>query len=76
MISLGQITQLPIVPVSFRLGWKWTLRSWDRFQIPIPFSRCEVVFGEPIRVPRQTDEAGREQLRILLKERLMAITRD
>jgi len=76
VISLGQITQLPIVPVSFRLGWKWTLRSWDRFQIPIPFSRCEVVFGEPIRVPRQTDEAGREQLRVLLKERLMAITRD
>lgn len=76
VISLAQITQLPIVPVSFRLGWKRTLRSWDRFQIPIPFSRCEVVFGEPIWVPRQTDEAGREQSRLLLKERLMAITHD
>lgn len=76
VISLAQITQLPIVPVSFRLGWKRTLRSWDRFQIPIPFSCCEVVFGEPIWVPRQTDEAGREQNRLLLKERLMAITHD
>jgi len=76
VISLAQITQLPIVPVSFRLGWKRTLRSWDRFQIPIPFSRCEVVFGEPIWVPRQTDEAGREQSRLLLKERLMAMTHD
>ena len=76
VVSLAQITQLPIVPVSFRLGWKWTLRSWDRFQIPIPFSRCEVVFGEPIWVPRSTDEAGRELSRILLRERLVAITRD
>jgi len=76
VISLAQITQLPIVPVSFRLCWKRTLRSWDRFQIPIPFSRCEVVFGEPIWVPRQTDEAGREQSRLLLKERLMAMTHD
>jgi len=76
VISLAQITQLPIVPVAFRLGWKCTLRSWDRFQIPLPFSRCEVVFGEPIWVPRQTDEAGREQSRLLLKERLMAMTND
>ena len=76
VIALAQITQLPIVPVSFRLGWKWTLGSWDRFQIPIPFSRCDVVFGEPIWVPRSTDEAGREQGRILLRERLMALTRD
>ncbi|MEN9777431.1 MAG: hypothetical protein RJB04_1186, partial [Verrucomicrobiota bacterium] len=68
--------QLPIVPVSFRLTWKWTLGSWDRFQIPIPFSRCDVVFGEPIWVPRSTDEIGREQGRILLRERLMALTRD
>jgi lysophospholipid acyltransferase (LPLAT)-like uncharacterized protein len=76
VVSLAQITGLPIVPVSFRLGWKWTLRSWDRFQIPVPFSRCEVVFGEPIWVSEATDEAGRERCRVLLKERLMAITRD
>lgn len=76
VVSLAQITGLPIVPVSFRLGWKWTLRSWDRFQIPVPFSRCEVVFGEPMWVSGATDEAGRERCRVLLKERLMAITRD
>jgi lysophospholipid acyltransferase (LPLAT)-like uncharacterized protein len=70
------LTGLPIVPVSFRLGWKWTLRSWDRFQIPIPFSRCEVVFGEPLWVPREAGEAAREAGRVELRERLMAITRD
>ncbi|MEY2787399.1 MAG: hypothetical protein RLZZ34_542 [Verrucomicrobiota bacterium] len=76
VVSLAQLTGLPIVPVSFRLGWKWTLRSWDRFQVPIPFSRCDVVFGEPLRVPRSLDENGREEARIALRDRLMAITRD
>ena len=76
VIALAQLTGLPIVPVSFRLGWKWTLRSWDRFQIPIPFSRCEVVFGEPLWVAREAGEAARESGRVELRERLMAITRD
>lgn len=76
VVSLAQLTGLPIVPVSFRLGWKWTLRSWDRFQVPLPFSRCEVIFGEPLWVPRSLDETGREEARIALKGRLMAITRD
>ena len=76
VISLAQLTGLPIVPVSFRLGWKWTLRSWDRFQIPIPFSRCEVVFGEPLWMPREADAGAREAGRVLLRERLLAITRD
>lgn len=76
VIALAQLTGLPIVPVSFRLGWKWTLRSWDRFQIPLPFSRCEVVFGQPITVPQQAGEAVREEIRVLLRERLLAITRD
>ena len=76
VIALAQLTGLPIVPVSFRLGCRWTLRSWDRFQIPVPFSRCEVVFGEPLWVPREADEAAREAGRVELRNRLMAITRD
>lgn len=76
VIALAQITGLPIIPTSFHLGWKWTLKSWDRFQVPLPFSRCEVVFGEPLVVPADADEATREALRLELKARLDAMTRD
>ena len=37
VIAAAQLTGLPIVPLSYRLGWKKTLRSWDRFQVPLPF---------------------------------------
>ena len=76
VILAAQLTGLPIVPLSYRLGWKLTLRSWDHFHVPLPFSRVEVMLGAPIGVPRDTDEAGRARLREELQVRLMAITHD
>ncbi|MSU31154.1 MAG: DUF374 domain-containing protein [Pedosphaera sp.] len=76
VIALAQITGLPIVPISFRLGWKWSLKSWDRFQIPLPFSLCEVQVAKPILVPSDTSESGRESLSLHLKSILTDITHD
>jgi lysophospholipid acyltransferase (LPLAT)-like uncharacterized protein len=76
VMSLAQLTGLPIVPVSYHLGWKIRAKSWDRFQIPLPFARCEVTIGKVLRVPRETDAAGREELRKQLEAELRAITRD
>ena len=76
ILSLAQLTGHPIVPVSYHLGWKKTLRSWDHFQIPLPFARCEARFGQPLRVPRESTDAGREQLRLELERRMMEITLD
>jgi hypothetical protein len=76
VISTAQLTGLPIVPVSFHLNWKIRAKSWDRFQIPLPFARCEITIGKVLRVPRETDAAGREQLRQKLETEMRAITRD
>ncbi len=76
VISLAQITGLPIVPVSYHLSWKIRVKSWDRFQIPLPFGRCELVLSTPVFVPRDADDAQREKLRQQLESELRAITRD
>lgn len=76
ILALAQITGLPILPVAFNLNWKIRLGSWDRFQIPLPFARCEVLVGEPIHVPRAATNAERAELRQELQRRLAAITRD
>ena len=75
-MSLAQLTGLPIVPVSFHVHWKIRVKSWDRFQIPLPFSRCEMIYEKPIYVPREATEAEREQLRLQLETRLRVITKD
>ena len=75
-MALAQVTGLPIVPASYHLQWKIQLKSWDRFQIPLLFSRCEIIIGQVMRVPREASDAERESLRQQLEAELRAITRD
>jgi len=76
VISTAQLTGLPIVPASYHLNWKIRLKSWDRFQVPLPFARCEVSVGKIMRVPREATDAERESLRQQLEADLRQITRD
>jgi hypothetical protein len=76
VVSVAQLTGLPIVPVSYHLNRKTRLKSWDRFQIPWPFARCTIRVGQVLRVPRDASEADRNQLRQELEARMRAITDD
>lgn len=76
VISTAQFTGLPIVPVTFHLSWKIELKSWDRFQIPLPFARCDITIGKVVRVPREAGETEREELRKQLETELQRITKD
>ena len=76
IIALAQVTGLPILPASYYLRWKIQAKSWDRFQIPLPFSRCEMLLGQPVRVPREATDAEREVLRQQLERTLKEISRD
>jgi hypothetical protein len=76
VMSLAQLTGLPIVPFSFHAHWKIQLKSWDRFQIPLPFSRCEMILEKTTRVPRDATTEEREALRQQLQQTLTAITLD
>lgn len=75
-LALAQLSGRPVVPASYYLRRKLTLRSWDRFQVPLPFTWWQPVFGRPIYVPREAGDAEREALRQALGAELNAITRD
>jgi lysophospholipid acyltransferase (LPLAT)-like uncharacterized protein len=74
VMSLAQVTGLPIIPVSYDLNWKWRAKSWDRFVIPLPFAKCHVILGKPVRVPREAADDERERLRRTLEQNLKEIT--
>ena len=47
-----------ILPVGTSSTRPRFLGSWDRYLLPLPFSRCVCVYGEPLtRMPGETDEA-------------------
>lgn len=75
-ILLARLTGLPVIPVSYRLGWKIRLNTWDRFQVPLPGSRFEIKVGAPLWVPRDGSEPAMESLRLQLQEQLRSITED
>ena len=63
VIVLARLSGAPIVPMAVGASREWRLRSWDEFRIPLPFARCVVRFGEPIRVSRTADRAAEEAAR-------------
>lgn len=75
IIALGRVTGYPIIPVSYHLPWKIQIRSWDRFQIPIPFGRCLIRLGVPLVVSGDSPEVL-EDARAELERRLMELTED
>ena len=76
IIKLAQVSGRPIVSISSFTPWKIRLPSWDRFQIPLPFAKCEFYDNDPLWVPRDATEADREQLRSKLEQSMRAITPD
>ncbi len=56
-VKLAQITQVPIVPLSYAAKHVWMLKTWDRFMIPMPFTEIQIAIGDPQRVPAKlTDD--------------------
>ena len=76
VIDLAQLTGLPIIPVTCNMRRKYCLKSWDRFQIPIPFSKCDLILNSAFRVPRDASEERREELRLELQEILRTSSKD
>ncbi len=74
VVDAASLSGLPIVPACFDLSRRWELKSWDRFQVPVPFARVRACFGEPLRVPKNVTDAERQAFREELQRRLLAIT--
>ena len=68
VISLAQLTGAPIIPISWDVSRKITLKSWDGFMIPLPFARATLRMGEAIHVHPTADlENKRLELENVLK---------
>ena len=72
ILYLAQKTGLPIVPITNAVSRRLEFpRAWDRFQVPLPFSRGVVIHGAPIFVGPQDDLVAKAKE---LKEALDRIT--
>jgi lysophospholipid acyltransferase (LPLAT)-like uncharacterized protein len=68
-ILLAQISGRPILPMAYAATRAWLIQ-WDKFVLPVPFSRIAIALGPPRYVPRVTDAASIERLQGELQEEL------
>lgn len=61
VIYIAKKTQAWIVPTAFAAKKRILMRSWDRFLIPLPFTRAIHIFGTPYRLSPETDQEAIDQ---------------
>ena len=66
-------TQAPLVPISANFKRYISIPTWDKLQLPLPFTKATLIFDSPIVIDRSM---SREEQVSLLKESLMKITAD
>ena len=62
-VLLAKKTGQPILPFTISAGHWEAKRSWDGFQVPLPFARARVAIAAPIYVAAGTDDEGLEMKR-------------
>jgi hypothetical protein len=62
-IKLAELTGAPIGSFHLQPEKAWTMRSWDRFQIPKPFTRIAVSWGQWLIISEETNAEELEPLR-------------
>ena len=72
-IWLAKVTGNAILPFHAEAERFWTANSWDRTQVPRPWSKVAMVIGEPMYVPSDIDDAGLERHRVALEQTLRSL---
>jgi len=67
---LAKKTGNPILPLLVEAEKCWTLKSWDRLQIPKPFTRARIFYAAPIHVPAEANDEEIEKKRAELQASL------
>ncbi len=74
VIALARLTGIPILPAAAAVSRRVVLNTWDRLVVSLPFSRGAMVWGNPIAVPRDADDAALEALRRQVEDELTRVT--
>ncbi len=74
IVTLAKLSGRPIIPVAVASSRFFTVPTWSRFTVNLPFSKLSVVAGERVDVPEDADEAQLEAARQQVEDGLNAMT--
>lgn len=74
-LYIAQQSQAYLVPVTFSANRKIVFNSWDRFVLPLPFAKCVMLYGEPVRVGKDFPTDQLEQIREKFEQEMISLER-
>jgi hypothetical protein len=72
-VWLASATGNPLLPFHLEASSYWSARSWDRTQVPKPFSTVALVVGQPMEVKRDASDEALDQARLEVERALAAL---
>ena len=76
IFKASQKSGAKILPITANMKSYWEIKSWDRLQIPKPFSKVEVIIGDPITIEKGIGQEEFDAHQLKLEEKLLALTVD
>lgn len=73
-VRLAQATGGRLFPVACAPRRGGVFASWDRFVVPMPFTKVAYVIGKPFSIPREAGADAIEEARRTLEQELVRIT--
>ncbi|MCB9254940.1 MAG: lysophospholipid acyltransferase family protein [Bdellovibrionaceae bacterium] len=74
VLKLAQATGCQLIPGVSAAERRYTFeKAWNQCYLPYPLSRCVVLYGEPLTVPRRLSEDEFEAIRLKLESDLIAL---
>jgi lysophospholipid acyltransferase (LPLAT)-like uncharacterized protein len=74
IVAVAKLSGAPMIPLAYATSRRRILNSWDRFHLPLPFTRGLIIWGEPVMIAAPGDEHALEQSRLAIEQGLNAIT--
>jgi lysophospholipid acyltransferase (LPLAT)-like uncharacterized protein len=76
IVNVARLAQVPILPLTYATSRRRMLATWDRFHFALPFGRGVYLWGEPIEIAAELDEAELEAARRLVETRMVEMVRE
>lgn len=71
LLYLSMKTKVPLVPLGVAYEKKWILRkTWDKFEIPKPFSKINIIIEVPINIAKENEEDNFEKISSIIENKI------
>jgi lysophospholipid acyltransferase (LPLAT)-like uncharacterized protein len=72
-IRLAKISGAPILPCTFAVARRRQFNSWDRFVVPLPFGRGQIIWGTPVTIAADATDADMDAARAKIEAEMNAL---